>query len=116
MINVYNYASSSGENRQIQFFRGDNEKIEAWVFDLNTTPPNLLSIILSDKIDVEMKSTISKVEAVAIGRILNPNRKFSSFSEKIQNALIQILGSWRQITVEQDAKGIPETLRIYNPT
>lgn len=122
VIGTYNYTYGAGDqpNRQIQFSRtgAGAGTIQAQVFVLNAgVVGNITSTVPGNQIDVEMESTSTKANALALGRALNPNQQLSNLTVLQQNALIGALGA-RRIEVSNELGGLElvESLTIFDPS
>lgn len=104
VIGTYDYTYGAGNelNRQIQFSRTPRNEIQARVFVLNAGVVGLnISTVPGDQITVEMESTSSKANALALGRAPNPDQVLSALTMPQQNQVIGALGN-RRITVGND--------------
>lgn len=125
VIGTYNYTYGAGaqSNRQIQFFRTGlaANTIQAQVFVLNQDGGVGVrtSIVSGDKINVEMESTTSKVNARVVGRALNPDILLTELNTAQQEGIMQAFPG-RKIQVINDTgvgggNEIVKRLSIYDP-
>lgn len=118
----YTYGASDQPNRQIQFSRTGlgAGTIQAQAFVLNAgIVGNYISTIPGGQISVEMESTSTKANALALGRALNPSQFLSTLTLPQQNAVIGALGT-RRIEVTNDVGGLGglelvTSINIFDP-
>ena len=125
VIGTYNYTYGAGDqpNRQIQFSRTGPGAgtIQAQVFVLNSgVVGNNTSTIPGGQISVEMESTSTKTNALALGRSLNPSQLLSALTLGQQDGVIGALDT-RRIEVTNNVGGLGglelvTSLNIFDPS
>ena len=116
----YTYEAGSEPNRQIQFARSGTTLLTKIYVLKAGKAGECVSSLSAEQVSVEMESTTTKANAIATGRVLQPDKLLSEFSLYAQSALISALKS-RSIAVSNDPsdQGGLETvtrLTIFDPS